>query len=450
MGNLIKIQDLDQFRDVVNVREDAITQEVLKGVRQLNERENLEPMLREVLADPTQTPHGPTEIADILTKVRIRGEQRLAAFVVKGRSFAKVRAQDIDHQIIRLRTLPHLGVMALVAVGDIQDSARRDFIQVAKDADCDYVIIDRIDLARLLLAYEKVCPSDGTPYDLDGACDYGHARDKGITLRIRARGGAHYEIPRLRDVSHGGARRLSATVFVNPYCDREALREVIREATRQVRQSSYYPNETLRRQWRNSHAHVVWLFLGADHRDVRDVNWLARTQWIDPKLHCTMHPSEMPASECLDGIAVSWNDSYSEMREFYREHSADKGEALAELEPLALWSARVGRRVTDWFKEFENGGLDEPTLIARIRAASAEIDAITDRAANLRLPPEDVSDYQNRAESLFCHLSNIALYYSERGVTHWPKKNRTFLMRDCVKNFQTDVQRLEFEREKVH
>lgn len=450
MGKLIKLQDLDQFRDAVKVREDAITRAVLQGVRHLDERQNLEPMLREVLADPTQTPHGPTEIADILTKVRVRGEQQLAAFVVKGRSFAKVRAQDIGHQIIRLRTLPDLGVMSLVAVGDIQDSARRDFIQVAKDADCDYLIIDRVDVARLLLAYEKVCPSDGTPYDLDGSCDHGHERDKGITLRIPARGGVHYDIPRLRDVSHGGARRLSATVFVNPYCDREALREVIRDVTSQVRQSSYYRNETLRRHWRNSDAHVVWLFLGADHKDVHDVNWLARTQWIDPKLHRTMRPSEMSASEYLDGIAVSWNDSYSEMREFYRERSADKGEALAELEPLALCCARVGRRLIDWFKEFENGGLDEPTLIARIRAASTEIDAITDKASNLRSPPEDVSDYQNRAQSLFCHLSNMALYYSESGVTTRTRKNRTVLMRDSVKNFQADLQRLEFEREKLH
>lgn len=394
MGNLIKIQDLDQFRDILNIREDLITREVLKGVRRLDERQSLEPMLREVLFDPTQTPHGPTEIADILTtKVRVRGEQRLAAFVVKGRSFAKVRAQEIGYQIIRLRTLPNLGVMALVAVGDTQDSARRDFIQVAKDGNCDYFIIDRIDIARLLLAYEKVYPSDGTPYGLNGSCENDHERDEGITLQVRTQGGLHYDIPRLHDVSHWGARRLTATVFVNPYFDREALREVIRKATRQVRQSSYYRNERLERRWRNSHAHVVWLFLGADHRDVQDTNWLARTEWIDPKLDRTMRPSEMSGAECLDGIAISWNESYAAMREFYRKHSADKGEALAELEPLVLRTARVGCRITDWFKEFENGGLDEPTLIARIRAVSSKIDAIRNKASNLRSPPEDVSDY---------------------------------------------------------
>ena len=451
MGRLIKMQDLDQFREVVQVSEESITPDLRESMQQLDERRNLEPMLREVLYDPTETPHGPTEIADILTtKVRVRGEQRLAAFVVKGRSFAKVRSRDIAHQVIRLRTLPDLGVMVLVTVGHIQDDARRDFIQMAKDADCDYLIIDSNDLTRLLLAYEKICPSDGTPFGPDGSCHLGHKQDEGTSLKVRGHRGRPYDIPRMEDVSHGGARRLSATVFVSPHCDREVLREIIHEATREVRESSYYRNELLRRRWCNSHAHVVWLFLAADHRDVQDLNWLARTQWIDPLLDPTMRPYEMSASEYLDSIAISWNDSYARMRDFYRERSVDKGGALADLEPLTRRAARVGCRITGWFGEFESGNIEEAALIAKIRAVSPEIDAISDIASNLRSPPQDVSDYQNRAQCLFCHLSNMALYYSESGIETWTEKNRTVLMRDSVKGFRADIRRLEFEREKLH
>ena len=452
MGRLIKINDLDQFREIVHVGEDAITRDLRDSVQQLDERRTLEPMLREVLYDPTETPHGPTEIADILTtKVRVRGEQRFAAFVLKGRSFAKVRSKDISHQIIRLRTLPDLGVMVLVAVGHIQDDARRDFIQMAKDANCDYCIVDAIDLARLLVAYEKICPSDGTPFCPDGSCYRGHKQDVGTSLMVRGQRGSHFNIPRSQDVSHGGARRLSATVLVSPDRDRESLREIIREATSQVRESSYHRNDLLGRRWRDSHAHVVWLFLAADLRDAQDVNWLARTQWIDPRLDATMRPLEMSASEYLDSIAVSWNDSYVRMRDFYREHSVDKGGALADLlEPLTLRAGRVGCRIANWFGDFESGNLEEPDLLVRIRAISPEIDAIADKASNLRFPPQDVVDYQNRAQSLISHLNNMALYYSESGVTTWPEKNRTALMRDTVKNFRADLRRLEFEWEKLH
>ena len=44
----------------------------------------------------------------------------------------------------------------------------------------------------------------------------------------------------------------------------------------------------------------------------------------------------------------------------------------------------------------------------------------------------------------------MALYYSERGVTIWPMKNRTVLMRYTVNDFRADLRRLEFEREKLH
>lgn len=262
MGKLNKIQDIDQFCKVGNVRENAITSELRESVRQLDERRILEPLLREVLYDPTGTAHGATEIADILTStIRVQGIPHLAAFVVKGRSFTKVRSKDIAHQVIRLGSLPDLAVMALATVGYIQDSARQDFTQVTKDADCDYFIIDAVDLASLLLTYGKICPSDGTLWYSEGVCQQGHEQDKGITLKVRTRDSMYYHIARLQDVSFGGIRRLSFTVFVSLYLNREALRKIIYKATQEVLQSSYYRNEMVSGRCHTSHVYVVWLDL---------------------------------------------------------------------------------------------------------------------------------------------------------------------------------------------
>ena len=451
MGRLIKIQDIDQFFEVVTVPDAAATPEVLEGVRQLDERRELEPMLREILWDPTETPHGPTEIADILTtKVRVRGKRRLAAFVVKGKSFAKVRSEDIDHQVIRLRQLPNLGLMALIAVGHIQDSAQRDFLQMAMDAGCDHLIIDAPDCARLLLAYEKVCPSDGLRYGPGGSCLSGHKQDEGVELRIPVRDGVRYEVPELRDVSHGGARRLTATVLVNPNYDREVLREIIRDATCQVTESSYHRSDLVAKRWHGTDAHVVWLYLAAHLQDIRNANWLARTQWIDPELDPKMRSLELSASEHIDSILVVWNESYKSMQSFYGEHSVDKGGALTRLEPLVEQATEIGSQIASRFDALESGELDEPTLISRVRAVSPRIDAIVDQSMNLPFPPQDVRDYDTRAQSLFGHLGNMALYFSERSIETWPETNRTILMRLTVKDFRADLQRLEFEREKLH
>ena len=128
----------------------------------------------------------------------------------------------------------------------------------------------------------------------------------------------------------------------------------------------------------------------------------------------------------------------------------DKGRALALLEPLVARARAVGMRIADWCDKRVDGDQDENALIGRIRAVSSEIDMITDAASNLSFPPQDVKAYDRRAQSLFAHLGNMALYYSERGVATWPMKDRMLLMRHTVNDFRADLQRLEFEKEKLH
>ena len=204
------------------------------------------------------------------------------------------------------------------------------------------------------------------------------------------------------------------------------------------------------KRWRGADAHVVWLYIAAGLQDLRNANWLARTQWIDPNLDRKMRPLDLSACENVDSIAVAWNESYSTMRSFYGEHSVDKGEALARLEPLLEGATRIGNQVSAWFDEVERGELDEPTLISRVRKLSGEIEAITNGSADLSFPPQDVRDYDTRAQSLFGHLANMVLYYSERGIEAWPAENRTLLMRSTVRDFRADLDRLRFERDRLH
>lgn len=155
---LLRIEDIDQFSGVQSVPRSSITSEIENIIRNLNEREELEPLLRYLLVDTTETPHGSTEIADILTThVTIAGNPKLTAFVNKGKATQKVTAREVTHQITRLRTIPGLNIISLVAVGDIYDDIKRDLLGSAEDAGCDYLIIDRIDIARLFIAAGRIC-----------------------------------------------------------------------------------------------------------------------------------------------------------------------------------------------------------------------------------------------------------------------------------------------------
>lgn len=174
---LIDVHEIDEFRRVRDISEATITEQVLTGIRGLDEEKELQPLIQGILFDPDKTPHGPTEIADILTtRVHVKGEGRIATFILKGRSFGTVTSKNVTHQFAKARQVPDIGLMVLVAVGHIQDDAKRDFFQSAKDAGCDYLIIDARDCGRLLIAFRKVCPIDGSPWNKHGVCKRGHNR----------------------------------------------------------------------------------------------------------------------------------------------------------------------------------------------------------------------------------------------------------------------------------
>jgi hypothetical protein len=88
MARLIKIHEIDQFSEILKIPEQAINDNILQNIRILDEKNELEPAIRQILYDPNDTPHGPTEIADIITsKIIVRGEKRIGVFVLKGKSF---------------------------------------------------------------------------------------------------------------------------------------------------------------------------------------------------------------------------------------------------------------------------------------------------------------------------------------------------------------------------
>lgn len=174
MGLLFPFEDIDQFRGARAVAR-SVDAPLLAAVRALDEREEIEPFIRSILTDPNETPHGPAEIADILThKLSVAGESGLAAFVLKGKSFPTVRPTHISHQIYRLEKIAGLQVAVLGVSGIILDAAKEQFCSTAERLGYRYCILDAADLARLFVAYGFLCPRDGRR-TVAGRCQCGYS-----------------------------------------------------------------------------------------------------------------------------------------------------------------------------------------------------------------------------------------------------------------------------------
>jgi len=172
---LLQIDEIDTFKAVGDVPAKGVSDQLIKAVRSLDEREELEPFVRAVLADTSDTPHGPAEIADILThKLKLGGETRLSAFVLKGKSFPTVRPKHVSHQLYRLEKISGLSFAVFAASGTILDAAKEEFVSISERLNINYSIFDATDLARLFIAYGFLCPKDGGRIS-GGRCQCGYS-----------------------------------------------------------------------------------------------------------------------------------------------------------------------------------------------------------------------------------------------------------------------------------
>ena len=177
---LINVEQFDNFEGVKDFPARSVIAEVIESVRNLDEREELEPFILSILSDTNTTPHGPVEIADILThKVSVNHEVGLSAFILKGRSFRTVRPAHVSHQIYRLEKITGLRYAIFAATGTILDQAKEQFVATAVRLGIGYAIFDANDLARLFLAHGFFCPRDGRRI-VAGRCHCGYSPRKRI------------------------------------------------------------------------------------------------------------------------------------------------------------------------------------------------------------------------------------------------------------------------------
>jgi len=340
--------------------------------------------------------------------------------------------------------------MVFGALGNVQDDAQRDFVQIAIDAGCDYLLIDAQDLARLFIAYEKVCPKDGTPYDDTGICKKGHLRDKGVTLEMEVREKIRYTIVNQKDVSHTGAKRYSAIVLLDRHYPKDVIRTIIQEATEKLRYSNYYRNERIRARWGRTPAHVVWLFIAYDLEDIQNANWICRTCWIDPSLPKDMRPLSLDSNEKLGDIEVFWNDEYKSHKIFFESHFGTKEEVLEAIRPILHEMIKLAREAINYFEKYRREEISEDELILKMQEMEPIVTELYLQSGNIPMPPEDCKDYDQACQNIFATIHDMFLYFSKRGLERWPKQNRDWLMQDTIKRFYNDMEGIRFEESRIH
>ena len=460
----IKLEDVQEFEEVNAIKRSYINDAVLEGVRQLDERKEIEVFLREILTDKTETPHGPTEVVDILTThVHKKGEPCLAAFINKGKSLKKVTAKETAHQISRLKEIPKLDLAIFLAVGDIQDDAKKLFLRTVDEIGADYLIVDAVDIARLFISYQKICPKDGYSY-IQGKCSKCHAQaDEPIEITIKLYKKPNYislqrdeqtqspylfeyDIVKQHDVS-SSVKRYSADIFIDIYYSRAAIREVVKKATWELRQSNYYKSGLAEKIFGDREADCVFLFVYADLLDLPNNNWICRTRWIRPNSGINM--ISWKNNERLGEIEIDWKQDYNTRREFFRTNIGKKEDWIQKIETLLPKVQAIVEKVGNALADYEEGSISEAGLESYLGQLELEAHNLYRMAGNQKQPPLDCHECDLAFQVMMGHFHNILLPFASWGKVIRTWQNKMYLLRMYLKLYEEATQAFLHEWRKI-
>ena len=427
------LEDIDNFNKVNNRPRESVS-EIADAIKNLNEKLHIEPSLRDIICDLTETAHGPSERADILTeRIKIQGRSKLAAFVIKGKSYQKVKAKDVVHQFVRLKDIQGLDIAIFVAVGDIQDSARIEFYRVCDEGKFSSLLIDRWELSRLLVAYQKICPNDGS-FLKDGKCTKCEFI-AGKEEQPQREKTPEYTILSLQDLSLATAKRYGANILIEQNITKEEIKNIIFKATEDIKAKQYYRNEMTRERWNNLPANVVWLFVYQSLEDKLTTNWIYRSSWVDPNLKKDFRPPSFNTGEFIKEIELDWNKNYHFRKDWYRKHTAEKEKSLENIDNALSILEPIMKKARILSDAFELKTLQPQIYIKEMQALIENVEDLLIKAGDWPFPTLECKKLDDEVQKLISFSHNAVLPFSGEGLKIWDKTQRGLMVKENLKEF---------------
>lgn len=441
MGRLLNFADIEEFRQAQDIPPTTINDTILARVRQLREKEELELFIRDIICDKNETPHNSVEIADILTtKVTVDGRPLLAAFVNKGASYEKVTAKNTAHQISRLQDIPSLGLIVLTAVGNIYDDIMREVTRAAANVDAHWMILGAPDIARLFIAYDKICRRDGTPL-AEGRC---------VQCGYEAPYAFEYDILELRENSHANHKRYAAEISTRREYSRDAIRQIIRQAIVELRASEVYRSELTKARYGNQPTDVVTLFLCFDEFDRQMSSWYCKARWINPTMSDNERRALLWNGELYEDVIIVWTNDYEARRKRFRQQRGSKEDWVEKLEELVPRMDELILRAASLFNQHLDVSISDDDVVSEMTQLEPQAHNVSALASQGNIPPIECKDADQTFQELAAYCHNAFLPFATWGK-QVPRtlQQQLWLVRSAIQDYEKKRQAFQYEWEKV-
>lgn len=244
----------------------------------------------------------------------------------------------------------------------------------------------------------------------------------------------------LEDTSTMDVKRYRAKLLMRQPLCRLRAEAIVRKATADLRKESYNL-KGFKQRFGDQEASVISLFVAGDLHDTENINWYCRTMWVSKDLATSARPLKIGGEDLGDGLEVVWNMDYAKSAQFYRGLQIDKQSFLAHVHSFTIAVDSIMKSV-----------FGESAQI-NCRFAVLEQSALKAREMFLEsgavgLPPYECKDVAQRFQDVMAIADN-AFIYATKVLTEVSNAGWQYLLEVELRNYRKNLDRLEYELEKV-
>ena len=122
-----------------------------------------------------------------------------------------------------------------------------------------------------------------------------------------------FKILKIEDNSHKLAKQYQASITIPENLDKERIKEIIFEATKEVKKKQIYRSDITKKAWKGKDANIVWLGVFTKEKRKRDMwffdgfdYYICNTEWSDKNTKGILHTFD----EVYKDIKIGWNKNY--------------------------------------------------------------------------------------------------------------------------------------------
>ena len=254
----------------------------------------------------------------------------------------------------------------------------------------------------------------------------------------------------LQNVSHDLAKRYAADILLNRDFTKDDIIPVIKDVTNSLKNREYYRNKQREERWRNTEAHVIWIYLYLSPDCHNRNNWICMTQWISKKLSPHFAPRQLDG-ETIDGdIVVKWNEDYQEISSKSRLYELPKEKFLDLMMKLADPIREIVTQIENVINQYNSGEIDEARYMSLMSNFEPIVTKLCLEATDIGSAPIECRDLSQQFQNLAAMTHNLVLPFSDRGLKTWDKAGRKYLVPMYLRDYHKELQKFDFELEKIN